>query len=161
MLTDLKELIAFASVQAEKIFRKTGVISPMYHTIKANGDTLIVTPPMDVSKDMAVALIKALFVLENIDRYVFIDEAWILDDRKGPRPDRDYDKIAREGLEHHPDRREIIMFAAKDRRGGIQTASRFILRPEHGKASLAPLVMDDLDYAESEGRMVGLLSRTK
>ena len=157
-LTDLKSLVEFASAQVEKIFRKTGEVLPMYHAIKSTGDTLIITPPHDCSKDMAVALVKAAFVLEDIDRYVFIDEAWILDDRKTPRPDRDYNKIAREGLEHHPDRREIVMFAAENRRGQIQTASRFILRPEHGKAKLTPLKIDDMSNLQSEGRMVGLLT---
>lgn len=158
MLTDLKDLIQFASAQVEKIFRKTGEILPMYHAIKSTGETMIITPPHDCSKDMAVALVKAAFVLEDVDRYVFLDEAWALDNRKGNLPPIDIDKANREGLEHHPDRREIIMFAAENRRGQMLTGSRFILRPEHGKAKLTPLKIDDMTRVQSEGRMVGLLT---
>ena len=158
MLTDLKDLIQFASAQVEKIFRKTGEILPMYHAIKSTGETMIITPPHDCSKDMAVALTKAAFALENVDRYVFLTEAWILDNRKGGPP-IDVDKAKREGLANHPDRREVIMLAAENRRGEIQTATRFILRPEHGKAKLAPLRIDDMtNMTSSEGRMVGLLT---
>jgi hypothetical protein len=156
-LTDLKSLIEFASTQAEKIFRKTGVLYPMYHAISSIGETKILTPKLD-DKDLAVAMVKAWFEIENIDRYCFIDEAWILDDRKGNLPPQDWARIRREGLSNHPDRREVIMFSAENRRGEMQTATRFILRPEIGKPSLSPLKIDDMTDVESEGRMVGLLN---
>jgi hypothetical protein len=159
VLTDLKSLIEFASGQAEKQFRRTGVFYPMYHAIQADGQQLIL-PAMDEDKDVGVALIKAAFMLNDVDRYVFIDEAWILDHRKDGREisDAEMERINRYGLEHHPDRREVLMFAAENRKGEMQTATRFILRPESGKAKLAPLRMDDMKrISGSEGRMVGLL----
>lgn len=160
MLDDLKSLVEFASAQAEKLFRKQGVIYPLYHAITANGETVILTPP-GRDKDLSVAIVKAWFVLNDIDRYVFIDEAWILDVRKSGQP-IDEAKVHREGISNHPDRREIVMFAAENRRGELQTARRFILRPEHGKPTLSALVIDDMTGLQhSEGRMVGLLNRGK
>jgi hypothetical protein len=157
MLDDLKSMIEFASVQAEKIFRKVGAVHPMYHAITTTGETAILTP-READKDIAVAMVKAWFVINDVDRYVFIDEAWILDNRKNNLPPFDMDKIRREGLRHHPDRREIVMFSAENRRGEKLTAKRFILRPEIGKPKLSPLEIDEqFDY--SEGRMVGLLRR--
>jgi hypothetical protein len=159
-LVDLKSLIEFASVQAEKIFRRTGAIYPMYHAISASGETKILTPKM-VDKDVGVAMVKVWLALENIDRYVFIDEAWILDTAKSGGPPPDMARIRREGLRNHPDRREVVMFAAENRRGEMLTAARFILRPEHGKASLSPLKLNDMDRLESSGRMVGLFNWEK
>jgi hypothetical protein len=158
-LMDLKSLIEFASTQAEKIFRRAGAISPMYHAIKASGEHAILTPRED-DKDVAVAMVKAWFVLNDIDRYVFIDEAWILDTTKGGPP-IDMAKVRREGLRNHPDRREVVMFAAENKRGEMLTAARFILRPEHGKAQLTPLKINDMTGVESSGRMVGLLNWEK
>ena len=157
-LLDLTSLIKFASVNADKIFRKTGVIHPMYHAITASGQTEIISPDLS-DKDTAVALMKALFVLHDIDRYVFIDEAWILDTTKGG-PEIDIEKVQRHGIRNHPDRREIVMFSAEDRRGGRRTAKQFILRPEIGKPRLSPLEFDPL-FDHSEGRMVGLLNVEK
>jgi len=99
--------------------------------------------------------------LNDVDRYVFIDEAWTIDNRKGNLPEIDIKKAYREGIRNHPDRREVIWFNAENRRGEMLTASRFILRPEHGKATLAPLRIDDMTDVQSSGRMVGLLQPEK
>jgi hypothetical protein len=155
---DLKSLIEFASAQAEKIFRKTGVLYPMYHVIRTNGENLIMLPPPG-DKDQSVALMKAWLVLEgDIEMILFMDEAWRLDiSQGGPEPD---EKVMREGLRHHPDRREVVWFAAENRQGEILTGARFILRPEHGKATLSPLRIDT-EISNSSGRMVGLLNPEK
>lgn len=158
-MQELKALIEFANGQAEKIFRRNGIIYPMYHTVKSDGQIIVMTPPPG-DKDMSVALMKAAFVLNDIERYVFIDEAWILDNRKGG-PEIDMDRVRREGVRDHPDRREVLMFAAENRKGEILTATRFILRPEHGKASLSPLMFNDMTGVESKGRMVGMLNWAK
>jgi hypothetical protein len=160
-LRSLRSLIEFASAQAEKLFRRQGSLLPMYHAIKTSGETVILPMP-DPDKDVGVAMIKAWFLLNDIDRYVFMDEAWILDTRpSGGTPEIDMEKIAREGLRKHPDRRECVHFSAENRRGEIMTGIRFILRPEHGKATLSPLRVEDMTGGTSEGRMVGLLKMEK
>ena len=155
ILTDLKSLIEFADKQAEKMFRRQGAFHPMYHAIKRNGEQLIL-PALHEDKDIGVAMVKAAFMLEDVDRYVFIDEAWIVDTRESGSPSLDMEKINREGLSKHPDRHEILMYAAENRKGESRTAKRFILRPEIGKPKLAPLEFDPV-FTESKGRMVGLL----
>jgi len=159
MTPDLKALIKGASKNVETIFRKTGELLPMYHAVNRYGQTMIVPQP-DPDKDVSVALIKLLFAEEEVAYYCFISEAWMLDASKGV-PKVDIAKIARQGLEYHPDRREIIGFSAESRDGGAQTARRFILRPEMGKPTLSPLIMDDMKGRTSEGRMVGLLTKEK
>jgi len=154
MKMNLKELIEFADSQAVKIFRHTGQLLPMWHAFKSNGEQLVLPQPSD-DKDKAAKLIAALFELENVETYCFMSEAWIL------HTTMERDPVLPSSLEHHPDRREAIMFSAENREGDSQTARRFILRPEHGKAKLAPLQMDDMANVTSEGRMVGLLSRRK
>jgi len=158
-LTDLKSLVEFASAQAEKIFRKTGELVPMYHAINADGQHRVMLPP-GFSKDLDVALMKAAFVLENIDRFVFICEAWIVDARQSGVPPLDLENYREGSLSENPDRREVVMFAAENRRGELMLGQRYILRPEHGKPSLAPLRIDS-GFDESAGRMVGMLPREK
>ena len=151
-LGDLKSMIEFASEQAEKLFRLQGVIYPLYHCIKANGDNAILNK-MDADKDLSVAMTVAWMQLNDVDRYVYMDEAWIVDDRRN-QMGLDIEKIRREGIKNHPERREIVMFSAENRRGAQLTAKRFILRPEIGKPKLAPLEIDP-PFEHSEGRMVG------
>ena len=155
---DLTSLIEFASQQAEKIFNRTGQFLPMYHAIKADGQHMIM-PALDNDKDVSVALTKVAFALNNVQSYVFIDEAWVLEVTK-TGPPIDVDKARREGVRHHPDRREILMFSAENTKGEAQTAKRYILRSEVGKPRLSPLTFDP-KFERSEGRMVGLLNWEK
>jgi len=154
-LTDLTALIEFASKNVVKIFKRTGVIYPMYHAIDTHGEHKILTPQSE-DKDVGVAMVKVWFALNDIEKYVFVDEAYILDNRRG-QSGLDMEKIQREGIRNHPDRREIVMLSAENRRGKMLTARHFILRPEVGKPTLSPLVIDEV-FDHSEGRMVGLLN---
>jgi hypothetical protein len=156
----LRELIAFTSGQCDKIFARTGVIYPMWHAITSAGESFIETPRFD-DKDVAVAMIRALFDLKDVVRYVFIDEAWTL--HRMIQPDEE-EKIWREGLSKHPDRVEVVMIQGEDRDYGQIVAQRAIIRPAKGRAYLGPLqTLDDLPFmpagahVQSEGRMVGLL----
>lgn len=157
-LTDLTSMIEFAARNAGRIFRDKGVIYPMYHAIMTDGTNVVLSPPGG-SKDESVALVRAWLQINDIDRFVYIDEAWILDTTKGG-PEIDLEKVRREGIKDHPDRREIVMYAAENRRGEMLTAQQFILRPEIGKAKLSALkIMEQFEH--SEGRMVGLLQRDR
>jgi hypothetical protein len=152
----LHALIEFASEQISKLFKNTGKVLPMYHAVTADGQTLILNAPHK-DKDISVGMIKIAFAKLNVERYVFMDEAWILDTQnRVPGPD-EWKRIERDGLSEHPDRREILMLTAEDRHGNIITAHRYILRPEHGKAKLSPLEIRDMTEGHSVGRMVGLL----
>ncbi len=155
MTTELREMIEHASDWADKQFRKSGTILPIYHAVTRNDEQLITGTPHD-DKDVAVAMIRALFALQDVVRYVFVNEAWTLERRPTPSP-AEMEEIARHGLSDHPDRREVVMFFAEDNRGNCLQAHRCILRPQHGRATLAPLHVIDMTNAKSTGRMVGLL----
>jgi hypothetical protein len=150
----LKALIEFASQKSEDIFRKTGGLLPMYHAICEDKSHRIILQPDTDTKDEAVEIVKAAFAMLRVDRYCFMSEAWLL---VGDPVKVDLAKIEREGLEWHPDRREVVSFLAENRRGERLTGCRFILRPEHGKATLSPLRLDKMENLTTEGRMVGLL----
>lgn len=154
MKMQLKDLIEFASAQAEKIFRSSGKLLPMYHAFKSNGEQLVFNSPPG-NKDVSVGIVKIIFEKEDVESYVFMSEAWMVSTTPDHEPD--LEAMMRRGLEYHPERREVIAFSAEDREGNAQTAFRFILRPEHGKARLTKLALDDMTNRESAGRMVGLL----
>jgi hypothetical protein len=157
-MSDLREMIEIASDAAEKLFQTRGVIMPMYHCVTAD-HVHFVAPAPHKDKDIGVAMMRLMFKVKHVVRYVFIDEAWIVDQShtdaaEGAKLEA---YAARHGLANHPDRREIVMFLAEDLAGRL-SAHRFILRPEHGKPTLAPLKFIS-GAAEAHGRMVGLLQQ--
>ncbi len=156
VLTDLRSMIRFASDRAETIFRKTGEITGMYHAITKSGEHMVLTQPPG-SKDASVAIVKLWMQINDVDRYVYINEAWILEVRS-PQPIPDANKLASEGVHDHPDRREVVMFSAENRAGGLLLGMRYILRPEMGRPKLSPLKIEDMTSGTNVGRMVGLLT---
>ena len=82
----LRDLIAYASDFCEKEFARKGAILPMWHAITSAGKNMIERPQF-ADKDLAVAMIRALFDLADVVRYVFIDEAWTL--KRMIRPDEE------------------------------------------------------------------------
>ena len=130
------------------------MLYPLYHCVKANGETAILGAELR-DKDLNVAMVTAWMQLNAVDRYVFMDEAWMIHTSKDGPP-LDLEWINRHGLRNHPDRREAVMFSAENRRGEFLTAKRYILRPETGNPTLAPLQIDE-PFEHSKGRMVGLL----
>jgi hypothetical protein len=152
-MTDvLRQLIEVASGASERTFMTTGSFPPTWHMITADGEHLF-SGPISHDKDTQVALIRALMIIRNIVRYVFIDEAWILERKEIDRAE--IDRVYQVGLKDHPDRKEILMFSAEDQSAGMMMGHRDIIRERGRKARLGPLVIDKFD--QSEGRMVGLL----
>jgi len=153
MSAELRSLIELASWKIEKIFRIRGEILAMWHYVKADGEHVIMPPPA-VDKDISCTLMRVLFEIDNVVRYLFIDEAWmahIEDDAKLA----DWLKSGHP-VRAHPKRREIVVFAGEDSESAMQ-AHRDIIRPQHGKPHLGPLVFDH--FTESQGRLIGMLPR--
>lgn len=150
----MNEFIAFVSTQTEKIFRQTGRVLPMYHAIKRDGHH-IVGPMPDANKDTAVAIVRALFELQDVVRYVFIDEAWTVC-AKSEEADALRNMTENQGLASHPDRIEILMFHAEDENEGVTMGMRDIIRGK-GKTKLGPLKLERPN--NMEGRMAGMLPR--
>jgi hypothetical protein len=156
---DLRSMIERASRHVEGIFQVTGHILPMWHAIKSNGQHIITPAPATDDKDMAAAIMRALFELEDVVCCLFIDEAWTIEADNAADARKITEWIAQgHGARDHPDRREVVAFAAEDE-SGMLTARRPIIRPAHGKPKLGPLQIDDMRGMESSGRMVGMLPR--
>jgi hypothetical protein len=155
---DAHALIEHASRFAEHAIKKYGVVTPIYHMITADCQN-IVAPSPGRTKDEAVAMMRALFELRDVVRYVYLDEAWILDRiNSGPDaiPPGELERLKREGVSKHPDRVEVVMFSCEDRDAGQIMALREIIRNGSGKPRLGPLRYTPRS-GYTEGRMVGLL----
>jgi hypothetical protein len=151
----LKEWVAAVSKPIDSIFATAGQVMAMMHIINGNGDNVIVPVFMN-DKDRAFGIMREALRLTKASRYVFISEGWILEapaDRLGPELER----INQLGLEHHNDRREVVLYQAEDRGGETVSAHQFILRPETGKPTLSPLHFSDV--TESHGRGANLFGK--
>lgn len=112
----------------------------------------IVAPLTD--KDAVLRVVRGLFKKHQVQRYVFMTEAWTIKVNKD-RADAGMEFAKHRSLSEHPDRVEIIMMTAEDRSRCVM-GMMTILRPEHGKPKLMPLEMSPADH--NEGRFTGLLS---
>lgn len=162
--SDLRAMLDYASRFAERQFNRAGEVRPMWHAVTRGGESLIMPPPIGAAnKDESVALMRALFELRDVVRYLFLDEAWTLD----KLVEGDELAIERTGLGQHPERVEIVMFSGEDHEAGMLMGHRRIFRPAGRKPYLGPLVMQDEHpamaaarserIAETSGRLVGLL----
>src|SRR6516225_7669132 len=104
----LKQFLEQTSEQVEQLFKKTGRLLPMYHVVEQNGRHVIMPPPPDATKDEAIALIKALFLLIRPQRYIFCDEAWTIDAHGEEAIARAIDFVRSHGsAKDHPDCKEV------------------------------------------------------
>jgi hypothetical protein len=156
-LMSLRELFEVACTNAARIFHQDGAVSPIWHAIPAHGDEhlLIATPwNSDNERDAAMDALRDMFKHYNVQRFVCVVEAWCV---MGRDPSTLLDK--RPSV--HPDRREVIRVQAEDRNGDVLSGQYYILRPEHGPATLSPFHEDPSGAIELGGRMAGLLRETR
>jgi len=155
-MNTLRQMLDLASPLMEQRFAKTGQIFPMWHVVEGDGSHTIKT---DVApdKDTEAVLMRAYFALVRARRFLFIDEAWMA--AVGMDQAETVQRYAKLGkLQDFPDRRECVIFVGEDINGDTIMAHRYILRPEHGKATLAPLEMLEKDFLkQSFGRFVNML----
>jgi hypothetical protein len=145
----IKEFIEFVSEPAKSIFKIEGVLKPMYHAIKSDGEEIII-PTILQDKDLTVTIIKEIFKELDIVKYVFMSEAWTLSSEKDKVPP----ELHKKGISEHPDRKEIILIMGEDDNGSTM-ASMDIIRRQDEDPTLGPLVFVSSEWYE--GRMVGLL----
>jgi hypothetical protein len=160
---DLRLLIEASSQACEEWFKEKGSVPPTWLAIDDKGAKHII-PAVCPDKDINAALVRAAFDLLNIKRYVFMDEAWILDRRQEDWSGKTVEEAKAEiasfrqrGIADHPERVEIVMFSAEDHEAGQIMAHRKIERPKGKRAYLGPLEIQDTRAMISEGRMVGML----
>jgi hypothetical protein len=148
----LREMFDGASDWAFKCFKQTGGIVQFWFVATANGEHFAVPPPLPQDPDASVILIRALFSMRDVIRYVFVSEAWTVD-----TTDANEAEIARRlGARNHPRRVEVVAFSGEDHESRNLTARRRIIRPQNAKPYLGPLEWDE-PWDQSEGRIVGLL----
>src|SRR5262245_37757074 len=112
-LTELQDFFACAAENAARLFNASGEVLPMWHSVNAQGEHVLIATPWanDEEKDLASERLRLLFKATGVKRFAFIAEAWTApaktmgEVREGPRPSA------------HPDRREILMISAEDRWG--------------------------------------------
>src|SRR4029077_2517080 len=92
----------------------------------------------------------------KVMRFVFIVEAWVVrmpeqvaTNEAGPPWPRPSE---------HPDRREVVKIKAEDHDGSALSGMYYILRPEHGPATLSPFHEDH--FTSVAGRLTGVQVRT-
>jgi hypothetical protein len=151
-----RDLVEFANERVTKIWKVCHEVLPMWHAVTADGEEFLVKQPCP-DKDLAAAMIRALFELRNVVSYVYFAEAWILETKTADTTDAQLSDIISHGISNHPDRVDVVMFAAEDERGMV-LARRSIVRPTDGVPTLSAIKYDD-DLSRSEGRMVGMLPR--
>lgn len=151
----LQQLVEMADGAICERFRLTGSISPMYHIVGPD-DQHAVMPAPPVDKDQAAFLMRKLFKSMDVQRYVFVDEAWIAASENGDDIGKVQEFAKHTSLEHYEGRREIIMYAAEDRVEGMLIGRREIIRNAIGPAQLGPLKIEK--FGRLEGRFVGLLA---
>jgi hypothetical protein len=148
----LREMVDGASDWALKCFKQEGAVAQVWFAVTAGGDRFAVPSPVPGNPDLSVIMIRALFELRDVVRYVFVSEAWtVLTSDLG-----DVEKARRFGARSHPDRVEVVALSGEDQESRQLTARRRIIRPQKAKAYLGPLEWDE-PWDQSEGRVVGLL----
>ena len=155
---DLLRLIDNASMFVEQAFRHQGVILPMWIAVDPSGKELVVPPPVPFvnqeAKDYATMVVRAMFALTGVTRYVFVCESWILLSDDAPI---DMEAVQRDGISKNPARREVINMTAESECAGLVVAWRHIIRPAKGKARLGPLIVEQRSGMTVEGRMSSML----
>jgi len=152
---DLKQFLIKAAAPIDGTFDGDSVLVPMW--IVDSGKIDIIATPWqdDHEKRAAVTFVKAKMRELGAKRYVQIAEVWTLvtpKDKGIPESIRLGGRIA-----NHPDRREAVIAIAEDKQGNCIKMTRYILRPEHEKATLSEPEFDFYQSKATDGLMTHLL----
>ena len=147
-----RQLIELADKIAPRLFKMQGGVRAMWHGVKANGESLFIGSPSK-DKDVAAALVRAAFELNDVVAYVFFDEAFVLE-LPISTPEDEIQRIMAAGPRNHPDAVDCLVYQAEDANGLVSARRRIVNR------ELGPLEFDP-EASLSEGRLVGLLPKPK
>lgn len=155
----LRQLFQIGCHNAKRLFLERGEVTPMWHAVPEDGEHLLIATPWedDDEKVIAIEYLRHKFKKLKVLRFVFIVEAWVVQmpeqvatNEAGPPWPRPSE---------HPDRREVVKIQAEDRDGSALSGMYYILRPEHGPATLSPFHEDQ--FTSVAGRLTGLLVGTR
>jgi len=153
----LDQLMEHGKEAAQHLFKKQGMIHPMWVCERENGEIfpICIQMPDREQRDAFASALKVTFKRHRVVRYVALLEAWVLE----MPPETDVNKLDfSESLEHHQDRREAIFIQAEDIDGSQRSGQYYILRPEHGKPTLSEFKDLNNPSKPNEGRFVRLLN---
>ena len=152
----LEEIFNHGIEAAQLLFKKQGAVMPMWIAETADGMSfpIIAKMPDKDGRDELAADLKSFFKNHNVVRYVSILESWCVEVKSNGGIPRSVQLGA--SVSEHPDRREIVAIQAEEKNKDGLSGVFYILRPEHGEATLSPFKMSPSD-AQAQGRFVGLL----
>jgi hypothetical protein len=137
-----KELLAFAGKAAVRIFEETGSIMPVLHMVDEHNAHILLHWATGFenhnAKQFTSEMMRKALQEAHAERYALVLEAWTVDECGDHKLAMD---MSSKGisLEGHPDRIEVITIFVEDKRTKESLSRMYrILRPEHGKATLAP-----------------------
>lgn len=145
-MNNLEQLFERVRGVTEETVARYGNAPTLWHAITATGDAMIVPAPETGDPDLAASLVRALFEIRGVVRYVMVSSAWWVEtqDPLSLPPSK------------HPDRVEVVLFSGEDEAEGFKIIGHRILR-ERGKAVLGP-EMEGLNTS-LVGRFAGMLPK--
>ena len=158
MKTKAQELMAIVSKSAAQVFKERGEIIPILHMVDEFNNHIPIhwTTGFEnySTKDMTANIMRRALRAANAQRYALVIEAWTVDERGDTKSAMEMQGRG-ESLERHPDRIEVITIFVEDKNTKERLSRWYrILRPEHGKATLAP--PRDIQTLEGVGRFNNL-----
>ena len=162
--TEAQKLRASVGKTVASMFKELGHVMPILHIVDDYGNHIPVHwatgfENYDI-KDTTADTMKKVLRTAHAVRYAFVTEAWTLDHRTANKEtcDSALAMVQRgETLEHHPDRIEVISIFVEDKHTKECLWREYrILRPEHGKPTLAPARDMDVKPEDHTGRFAHL-----
>lgn len=152
----LDEIFNHGVEVSKMLFEAQGELQPMWVGEDNSGSILPIMGQMPErnERDGFAYALKRLLESRGIIRYVAMLERWMVIGKVKEMP-----KSVELGasIQSHPDRQEAIWVTAEDKKSNETRSGYYvILRPEHGKAKLAPF--KHMDSSQSEGRFAKLLT---
>lgn len=152
----IKDMIESLKGFAKKAFDDSGSVQPMWVLVAHHPEPIVmpIMAPFGSSeeKDVAFQFVRAKAKEINADLVGFMAEAWTVSIKtEGKEPPK--------GIvpSEHEDRREVIQIHAEDNKGNVSFGMYYILRPEHGNATLSPY--HDISVDGISGRFSNILEK--
>jgi hypothetical protein len=171
MNTKLEKLTRKVAVLAEQIFNSEGAVRPYFYG-QTKKKRCIFDPDRagviknfdDKEKTIVSGMAELLFALFEVDRYVYIAEAWMLwadNAEEAKEIQKVLDGVVK-GVRNHPKRIEVVTFQAEDIDGNSISGYQSIIRPAGFKSYLDDdLTLNDSSEWQSTGRFTHLLEFRK
>ena len=155
-MTEAEKLRASIGKTVARLFKELGEVMPVLHMVDDMGNHIPIhwaTGFARGEKDKTAQIMRDALREAHAVRYAFATEAWIVDPKHGDWKSAVDMQQRGESIENHPDRWEVISIFVEDRQTKECLSRMYrILRPEHGKPTLAPPVDRSSEPKDISGR---------